>query len=217
MDLYERIVRLDPRPEIDLPGQLDGGHVAEIRRQPEPVDPVEEFERDTAVAQLRIERGEDHVAHPGAHLPGNGSLVVEEEPGESAQRARSRAGRLVGPAVPVREGHVIDHRGDQGAPDRLLLRPVPQKPFGIVDMVDGIDTVPQQAVGQHAADVREEQVDQVPLTAYLVRVVHQAVELRPRGVRRRVGNGRQPGVVTLGVVRRIGRQLPGGIVDEQHA
>ena len=84
-------------------------------------------------------------------------------------------------------------------------------------MVDGIDTVPQQAVGQHAADVREEQVDQVPLTAYLVRVVHQAVELRPRGVRRRVGNGRQPGVVTLGVVRRIGRQLPGGIVDEQHA
>ena len=59
------------------------------------LDVVEEAELHAAPAQRLVQRGDHDVAHPGAHAPGQRSLVAEEHPPHQLPR-RARPGTSVG-------------------------------------------------------------------------------------------------------------------------
>ncbi len=126
VDVDQRVVAagalLDPCLDVELErfdvGLLARGQLVG-RRQPHVLETVEEPELDPAPLEHLVERREDHVAHPGAHLPEQRPAVGEEHAHGAAQRLPRRHPGPGAVAVLVGEDQVVDapHEGRvEGSP-----------------------------------------------------------------------------------------------------
>ena len=158
----EGVVGLPARGQLGLAGQMDAVH-----HPPGPSASRSRRWKKRNCTPRRdqglVERGEDHLAHPGLHPPEDRALGVEEHPGGQLQRpARRRTGAGSG-RRPRRRRSGRTCRGRSGESRVSGAAPCRHSHSPVVEVVEVRPVAPgQQAVGEHAEHVGDHEVDEGP-------------------------------------------------------